>query len=49
MRNTLALEKGDRVAIMMPNLLQYPIVLLGALRAGLTAVNTNPLYTAREL
>ena len=45
MRNTLALEKGDRVAIMMPNLLQYPIVLLGALRAGLTVVNTNPLYT----
>ena len=49
MRNTLALEKGDRVAIMMPNLLQYPIVLLGALRAGLTVVNTNPLYTVREL
>ena len=49
MRNTLELEKGDRVAIMMPNLLQYPIVLFGALRAGLTVVNTNPLYTGREL
>ncbi len=49
MRNTLELEKGDRVAIMMPNLLQYPIVLFGAVRAGLTVVNTNPLYTGREL
>lgn len=43
------LAKGDRVAIMMPNLLQYPVVLFGALRAGCTVVNTNPLYTAREL
>ena len=43
------LKKGDRVAIMMPNLLQYPIAMIGALRAGLTVVNTNPLYTAREL
>jgi long-chain acyl-CoA synthetase len=43
------LKKGDRIAIMMPNLLQYPIVLLAALRAGLIVVNTNPLYTAREL
>ena len=43
------LTKGDRVAIMMPNLLQYPIILLGVLRAGLTAVNINPLYTAPEL
>lgn len=41
--------KGDRVAVMMPNLLQYPIAVLGILRAGLTVVNTNPLYTAREL
>ncbi len=40
---------GDRLAIMMPNLLQYPVVLFGALRAGLTVVNVNPLYTAREL
>lgn len=41
--------KGDRLAIMLPNTLQYPIALFGALRAGLTVVNTNPLYTAREL
>ena len=43
------LQKGDRIAIMMPNLLQYPIAVLGALRAGLVVVNTNPLYTDREL
>ena len=43
------LSKGDRVAVMMPNLLQYPVVLFGILRAGLTVVNINPLYTAREL
>ncbi len=43
------LEPGDRVAIMMPNLLQYPIALFGILRAGMVAVNTNPMYTAREL
>jgi len=43
------LKKGDRIAIMMPNLLQYPVALFGALRAGLTVVNTNPLYTPREL
>ncbi len=43
------LGKGQRVAIMMPNLLQYPVALFGALRAGLVVVNTNPLYTAREL
>jgi long-chain acyl-CoA synthetase len=46
---TLGLAKGDRIAIMLPNILQYPIVLFGALRAGLVVVNTNPLYTAREL
>ncbi|HET8899678.1 MAG TPA: AMP-binding protein [Rhodanobacteraceae bacterium] len=45
----LKLGKGDRIAIMLPNVLQYPIALFGALRAGLTVVNTNPLYTAREL
>jgi long-chain acyl-CoA synthetase len=45
----LGLAKGDRVALMMPNLLQYPVALFGTLRAGLTVVNTNPLYTAREL
>ncbi len=43
------LEPGDRIALMMPNLLQYPIALFGALRAGLVVVNTNPLYTAREM
>ncbi|MGH8200380.1 MAG: AMP-binding protein, partial [Steroidobacteraceae bacterium] len=43
------MAKGDRIAIMLPNTLQYPIALFGALRAGLIVVNTNPLYTAREL
>ena len=43
------LKKGDRIAIMLPNCLQYPIALFGALRAGLIVVNTNPLYTAPEL
>ena len=43
------LERGDRIALMMPNILQYPVALFGALRAGLTIVNTNPLYTHREL
>lgn len=45
----LKLAKGDRVAIMLPNCLQYPIATFGVLRAGLTVVNTNPMYTAREL
>jgi long-chain acyl-CoA synthetase len=43
------LEKGDRIALMMPNVLQYPVALFGAMRAGLIIVNTNPMYTAREL
>ncbi|HXC08713.1 MAG TPA: AMP-binding protein [Steroidobacteraceae bacterium] len=43
------LQAGDRVALMMPNILQYPIALFGVLRAGMVVVNTNPLYTAREL
>lgn len=43
------LKPGDRFAIMMPNLLQYPIAVFGALKAGLVIVNTNPLYTAREM
>jgi long-chain acyl-CoA synthetase len=47
-RNT-DLEPGDRIAIQMPNLLQYPIAVFGALRAGLIVVNTNPLYTVREM
>ncbi|ASI90169.1 MULTISPECIES: long-chain-fatty-acid--CoA ligase FadD [Vibrio] len=49
LQNELKLKKGDRVAIMMPNLLQYPVALFGVLRAGLIAVNVNPLYTPREL
>ena len=43
------LRKGDRIAIMLPNILQYPVVIAAAFRAGLTIVNTNPLYTPREL
>jgi long-chain acyl-CoA synthetase len=46
---TKGCRKGTRVALMMPNILQYPICLFGALRAGCTVVNVNPLYTAREL
>ncbi len=49
LQRTLQLPKGERVAIMMPNLLQYPVAMFGALRAGLTVVNCNPLYTPREL
>lgn len=45
----LKAKKGDRIALMMPNLLQYPITILGALKAGLVVVNVNPLYTPREL
>ncbi|WP_439212653.1 long-chain-fatty-acid--CoA ligase FadD [Duffyella gerundensis] len=45
----LGLKKGDRVALMMPNLLQYPVALFGVLRAGMIVVNVNPLYTPREL
>ncbi|MDO4709916.1 MAG: AMP-binding protein [Pseudomonadota bacterium] len=47
--NVLGLKKGERVAVMMPNCLQQPIATFGILRAGLTVVNVNPLYTAREL
>ncbi|MBF0117704.1 MAG: long-chain-fatty-acid--CoA ligase [Desulfobacterales bacterium] len=49
LQNELKLQKGDRVALMMPNILQYPIALFGILQAGMIAVNVNPLYTAREL
>ncbi|MFG1493586.1 long-chain-fatty-acid--CoA ligase [Halobacteriovorax sp. ZH4_bin.1] len=49
LQNDLGLKKGDRVAIMMPNILQYPVALFGILRAGMVCVNVNPLYTAREL
>ncbi|MDN5201410.1 AMP-binding protein [Fulvivirgaceae bacterium BMA10] len=49
LQKVVGLQKGDRVAIQMPNLLQYPIAMFGALRAGMTVVNTNPLYTSREM
>ncbi|MEW5734094.1 MAG: long-chain-fatty-acid--CoA ligase [Thermodesulfobacteriota bacterium] len=49
LQNELKLQPGDRVALMMPNVLQYPIALFGLLSAGMVAVNVNPLYTAREL
>ena len=46
---SIGLKKGDRIAIQMPNLLQFPVAFFGALRAGLIVVNTNPLYTPREM
>lgn len=46
---SLGLKKGDKVGVMMPNILQYPIVALGVIRAGMVLVNVNPLYTSREL
>jgi long-chain acyl-CoA synthetase len=49
LQKVVGLEPGARVAIMLPNVLQYPVALFGALRSGMTVVNTNPLYTAREL
>lgn len=49
LQNRLDLQPGDRVALMLPNILQYPIALFGILQAGMAAVNVNPLYTAREL
>jgi len=49
LQNDLGLQKGDRIALMMPNVMQYPVALFAALRAGLVVVNVNPLYTAREL
>lgn len=49
LQNDLGLKKGDKLAVMMPNILQYPITIFGALRAGLTVTNVNPLYTPREL
>ena len=45
----IGLQKGDRIALMMPNILQYPVAIFAALKAGLVIVNTNPMYTAREL
>ncbi len=49
LQNELRMQKGDRMAVQLPNLLQYPVVMLGALRAGVVVVNTNPLYTPREM
>ena len=49
LQKVIGMRKGDRVAIMLPNLLQYPVALFGTLRAGMTVVNVNPMYTAREL
>jgi long-chain acyl-CoA synthetase len=49
LQHELKLKKGDRIAIQLPNLLQFPIALFGALRAGLVVVNTNPLYTPKEM
>ena len=49
LQNDLGLKKGDRIAIQLPNCLQYPVALFGAFRAGLVVVNTNPLYTEREM
>ena len=48
-QNKTNLKKGDKIALQMPNLLQYPIVIFAALKAGLVIVNTNPLYTAEEM
>ena len=49
LQNDLGLQKGSRIALQMPNIMQYPIALFGVLRAGMIVVNTNPLYTAREM
>jgi len=49
LQTELGLEKGDRVAIMLPNILQFPVAMYGTLRAGMAAVNINPMYTPREL
>jgi long-chain acyl-CoA synthetase len=49
LQKVAGLARGDRIAIMLPNVLQYPVAIVGAFRAGLTVVNTNPLYTPREL
>lgn len=49
LQNSTSLKPGDRIAVMLPNVLQYPIAVFGAMRAGLVVVNTNPLYTEREM
>jgi len=49
LQNKTDLKPGDRIAVQMPNVSQYPVVVFGAMRAGLIVVNTNPLYTTREM
>lgn len=49
LQNETSLQAGDRIAVQLPNILQYPVVVFGAMRAGITVVNTNPLYTEREM
>ena len=49
LQQELGLKQGDRLAVMMPNLLQYPVAIFGAMKAGLSVINVNPLYTEREL
>ena len=49
LQNETSLQPGDRIAVQLPNILQYPIVVFGAMRAGMVVVNTNPLYTEREM
>ncbi|MCF6194706.1 MAG: AMP-binding protein [Kangiellaceae bacterium] len=49
LQQKLGLEQGDRIALMMPNLLQYPVAIFGAMKAGLSVINVNPMYTKREL
>ncbi len=49
LQHTLNLKKGDRIAIQLPNIMQFPVIIFASLKAGLTIVNTNPLYTAKEM
>ena len=49
LQNYTTLKPGDRIAVQMPNLIQFPVVVFGAMRAGMVVVNTNPMYTAREM
>ena len=49
LQNHTSLKAGDRVAVQLPNVLQYPVVVFGIMRAGMILVNTNPLYTGREV
>ena len=49
LQNVAGMKKGDRMAIQMPNIIQFPIAMIGAMKAGLIIVNTNPLYTPREM